>query len=185
MVSTHPSNAIKRPAQVVLDTKQKRRTPAQVKADNAHIQKANEEKEEMTQKGIQQVAAAQEKLALQETNTLTPKKPCTRPIQHGKTTTANVPSKAGPANLSSSVPDGGSCLAGQGMMVDKPQVGDDDCDNDPGAMQGKRKCVQKTVHRNAVNAAHAVLASPSVTDGKSDVKLHDLIGKGRTPMYVL
>ncbi|KAG2132164.1 hypothetical protein BD769DRAFT_1386454 [Suillus cothurnatus] len=181
MVSTHPSNTTKRPAQVVLDTKQKQHTPAQVKADNAHIQKANEDKEEMTQKGIQQVAAVQEKLALQETNTLAPKKPCTRPIQRGKTTTANFPSEAGPANLSSPVPDGGSGLAGQGMMVDKPQVGDDDCDDDPGHA-GKRKRVQKTVHRHAVNAACAVLASPSVADGKSDVKLRDLISKGRTPI---
>ncbi|KAG2090576.1 hypothetical protein BD769DRAFT_1395791 [Suillus cothurnatus] len=136
----------------------------------------------MTQKGIQRVAAAPEKLALQETNTLAPKKPHTRPIQRGKTTTANVPSEAGPANLSGPVLDGGSSLAGQGMMVDKPQVGDNDCDDDPGAMQGKRKRVQKTVHRDAVNAARAVLASPSVADGKSDVKSRDLIGKGRTPI---
>ncbi|KAG1827510.1 uncharacterized protein BJ212DRAFT_1474658 [Suillus subaureus] len=72
MVSTCPSNATKRPAQVVLDTKQKQCTPAQVKADNAHIEQANQEKEEKTQKGIKRVAAAQEKLSLQQITTLAP-----------------------------------------------------------------------------------------------------------------
>ncbi|KAG1823074.1 hypothetical protein EV424DRAFT_1346545 [Suillus variegatus] len=154
MVLTHPSNAAKRPAQVVLDTKQKWRTSAQIKADNAHIQQANQEKEEKTQKGIERVAAAQEKLSLQQSNASAPKTPCPHPIPYGaKATSASLPSEAG-------------CQAQTSAAVEV-----DEDNNDIGTMQGKRKCAQKTMHRDAVNAACAVLASqPSNANGKSDAK---------------
>ncbi|KAG1852515.1 hypothetical protein F4604DRAFT_1933663 [Suillus subluteus] len=179
MVSTRPSNITKR--------------PAQVKADNAHIEQANQEKEEKTQKGIERVAAAQEKLSLQQTTTLAPKKPRPHAIPHGgKATPANTPSEAGPAaaDQSSQTPagsDGGAGSQAQGDAGGKLQVDEDD--EDPGAMQGKRKRVQKTVHRDAVNAARAILASksPSDADGKFDAKSSprasdDIISKGRTPV---
>lgn len=188
MVLTRPSNAAKRPAQVVLDTKQKWRTSAQVKADNAHIQQANQEKEEKTQKGIERVAAAQEKLSLQQSNASAPKTPCPHPIPYGaKATSASLPSEAGcvAADQSSQtlVSDGGVILWGQAQTSAAVEVDEDN--NDIGTMQGKRKCAQKTMHRDAVNAACAVLASqPSNADGKSDAKSslcasHDLIGKGQ------
>ena len=66
MVSTCPSNATKRVAQVVLDAKQKRRTPAQIQEDNASIQRGVEEQAAKAQKSIQRVAIAQEKLANQQ-----------------------------------------------------------------------------------------------------------------------
>ncbi|KAG1848764.1 hypothetical protein DFJ58DRAFT_729798 [Suillus subalutaceus] len=123
--------------------------PAQVKADNARIEQANQEKEEKTQKGIEQVAAAQEKLSLQQTTTLAPKKPCPRAIPHGgKATPENTPSEAGPAaavqsSQTSAGGDGGASSQAQGDAGGKLQVDEDD--KDPGAMQGKRKQVQKTV----------------------------------------
>lgn len=120
------------------------------------------------------------------------KKPRARPIPRGgKATPASAPSEAGPAptDQSSQAPaggDGGTTLQGQGDAAEKLQVDEDDEDLE--AMQGKRKHVQKTVHCDAVNAAHAILASKpsSDADGNFDAKSsprssHDIIGKG-TPV---
>ncbi|KAG2037781.1 hypothetical protein BDR03DRAFT_1010397 [Suillus americanus] len=69
MVHTHPTNASKRPAQVVLDMKQKRWTTAQVKQDWACAEKEQEEQDQKAKQAITQVAAAQQKAAIQQENT--------------------------------------------------------------------------------------------------------------------
>ncbi|KAG1814298.1 uncharacterized protein BJ212DRAFT_1482032 [Suillus subaureus] len=58
MVHTHPTNVLKRPAQVVLDMKQKRRTTAQVKEDQACTEKEQEEQDQKAKQAIMQVAAS-------------------------------------------------------------------------------------------------------------------------------
>ncbi|KAG1871739.1 hypothetical protein DFJ58DRAFT_722473 [Suillus subalutaceus] len=70
MVHTRPTNALKRPAQVVLDTKQKRWTAAQVKEDRARAEKEQEEQDQKAKQAIVQVAAAQQKAAIQQENTI-------------------------------------------------------------------------------------------------------------------
>jgi hypothetical protein len=70
MVHTCPTNASKRPAQVVLDAKQKRRTAAQLKQDKARTEKEQDEQAEKARQAITQVAVAQQKAAIQQKNTV-------------------------------------------------------------------------------------------------------------------
>ncbi|KAG2041500.1 hypothetical protein BDR03DRAFT_979454 [Suillus americanus] len=86
MVHTRPTNVSKRPAQVVLDTKQKRWTAAQVREDKAHTEREWQEEEQKAKYAITQVAAAQQKAAIQQQNAVSTKKP--RPHPTGKGTTA-------------------------------------------------------------------------------------------------
>jgi hypothetical protein len=186
-VTTRPSTATKKVAQVVLDAKQKRRTPAQVREDNARIQKEKDEQEAKAQKSIERVAVA---LANQQNSAVSSKKPRPRPVPRGRAAAANTPSVNGTSE-SSVIPTvaqgrGGGKLGGQGQgqVVAPEEMLDNDGDGLEGMVQGKRKRIQKTAHRDAVDTARAVLqvASQSAVDViKSS---HDTVEKGKTSKYV-
>ncbi|KAG2105105.1 uncharacterized protein F5147DRAFT_775425 [Suillus discolor] len=132
MVHTCPTNASKRPAQVVLDAKQKRCTTAQLKEDKARAEKERDEQDEKTRQAITQVAAAQKKAAIQQKNTVSTKKPRPCLVGKGATTTA-------------------SSSHAQAVADD-----DDDKDNDSQVL-GRRKRIQRTDHRDAVNAVRIAM----------------------------
>lgn len=185
MVSTRPSNATKKVAQVILDTKQKRRTPAQVRADNARIQREKDEQEEKAQKSIEQVAAAQDKVANQQNSTMSSKKPRPRPAGR-QVVAANTPSDVGASKSSvvQALGTGGGRSGGQGQEeVGAPnETLSADGDGLEG-MQGKRKRTQKTAHRDAVDTARAVLQVTSQSAVDVIKSSHDT-EKGKTSKYV-
>ncbi|KAG1862089.1 hypothetical protein DFJ58DRAFT_839509 [Suillus subalutaceus] len=129
MVHTRPTNASKRPAQVVLDMKQKRRTAAQVKEDQACTEKEQEEQDQKAKQAIVQVAAAQQKAAIQQENTVSSKKPRPRPTGKGAAATSSH------AHV----------------------VAVDDDEDEDSQVLGQRKHIQKTDHRNAVNAVQTAM----------------------------
>ncbi|KAG1863684.1 hypothetical protein F4604DRAFT_1929092 [Suillus subluteus] len=124
MVHTHPTNVSKRPAQVVLDTKQKRWTTAQVKEDRACTEKEQEEQDQKAKQAITQVAAAHQKAVIQQENTVSAKKPQPHPTGKGTAATSSH------AHV----------------------VAVNDNEDEDSQVLGQRKRIQKTDHHDAVNA---------------------------------
>ncbi|KAG2110724.1 hypothetical protein BD769DRAFT_1392187 [Suillus cothurnatus] len=152
MVSTCPSNASKKVAQVVIDAQQKRQTSAQVQEDNARLQRERQEQEAKTHKGIAKVAAVQDKLAIREQKVTTARKPCPHPI--GKTAAATTATKMAltPSQAKATGPKRGAA-AKAAEAEDLDEVGDSGEAN----VQKKWNGLKDAAYKGSVSVwAHAV-----------------------------
>ncbi|KAG1883580.1 hypothetical protein F4604DRAFT_1677347 [Suillus subluteus] len=162
MVSTRPSNASKKVAQVVIDAQQKRRTSAQVQEDNARLQREKQEREAKTHKGIAKVAAVQDKLAVQEQKATAARKPRPRPVGKTAAETTATEMALPPSQTKVTGPKRGAA-AKVAEAEDLDEVGDSGEAN----AQKKRKRVQKTTHHDAVGAVRGAVSAD--TDKNNDV----------------
>ncbi|KAG1889686.1 uncharacterized protein F5891DRAFT_987275 [Suillus fuscotomentosus] len=159
MVLTHPTNASKRPAQVVLDAKRKRHTAAQLKEDKVCAEKKQDEQDKKTRQAITQVTAAQQKAAIQQKNAVSTKKPRPRPVGKGATTTTASSSHA------------------QTVADDDD---DDDEDNDSQVL-GWRKSPPATPEGSVFNNdVEAEECTPDEADGPEHLVAYTLANMGKT-----
>ncbi|KAG1875765.1 hypothetical protein F4604DRAFT_1680644 [Suillus subluteus] len=151
MVSTHPSNANKKVAQVVIDAQQKRRTSAQVQEDNARLQREKQEQEAKTHKSIAKIAAVQDKFAVQEKNATAARKPRPHPVGKVAAAAKIVP----PASQA-------KATALKRGVAPTQEALDEAGDSGEANMQKKRKRLQKTTHCDAVGAVGATAVSGDI-----------------------
>lgn len=194
-VTTRPSNAAKKPAQIVLDAQPKRRTSAAVKEEKARLEKERQEQAEEAQKGIAKIAAAQSKIAAQENNAAAARKPRARPVHSRAASMASAGQCDPPATQAPAARSKGgvraTAVAKEENLQDRgrraapaaqPAMDLEEV-NDKNEAGGRRKRIQKTAHRDAVGEVRASLLLSADSDAPSP-RASDTCPKGKALRYV-
>jgi hypothetical protein len=127
-----------------------------VQEDNARLQREKQAQEAKTHKSIAKVAAIQDKIAVEEKNVTAARKPRPRPVSR----VAIAAENGLPASQAKATAPRRDMAAMQEALDEVGDSGE--------AMQKKRKQVQKTTHRDAVDVIRATAVSGDLQDRDLD-----------------
>ncbi|KAG2151075.1 uncharacterized protein EDB93DRAFT_1103289 [Suillus bovinus] len=155
---TRPSTATARPAKVLLDTKIKRRSPAQKAADDLVIKEAREAKEAAHQKGVERIAALQAEMEKAQKELIMKKATPVRPKPRAKAIKPN------------------------GMLEDLVSETDIARDVENKAAGRGKKMVTKKVEKTLIRDAISNMQKKLTESSESKVEGDDAHADGKSPI---
>ncbi|KAG2128045.1 uncharacterized protein EDB93DRAFT_1332544 [Suillus bovinus] len=175
---TRPSTATARPAKVLLDTKIKRRSPAQKAADDLVIKEAREAKEAAHQKGVERIAALQAEMEKAQKELIMKKATPVRPKPRAKAIKPKVTQKKSVVGDTG----GGDSPADSGMLEDLVSETDIARDVENKAAGRGKKMVTKKVAKTLIRDAISNMQKKLTESSESKVEGDDARADGKSPI---
>ncbi|KAG1869707.1 hypothetical protein C8R48DRAFT_771096 [Suillus tomentosus] len=171
--NTRPKNVNQHPGEIVLKTKQKRRTARQIQEDNDHIEREQQEREAAVQCNAERIAAIEDQRALNDLKIIMdpPRpRPRARPVSKAKKPVGIAEEED--IEIMDTVDEDGvqpvehDPEEGQTHHNDAETDHIMSSDEEPAEVQPRRKRVQKMAHREAVQVARLANNAAGVNQKK-------------------